>query len=264
MKTAVEYWDAAAETYAQDFADTLIGRTRRKAVWREADRVFRPGQRVLELNCGTGLDAVHLAERGIQVLACDISSRMIELARERAKPFSSSVEFRVLPNEEIGALVGEGPFDGAFSNFSGLNCVEDLSAVAHDLHRCLRNRAPLLITMMGRFVPWEMVWFLAQARPRKAFRRFRWHTLQHARDGALKIHCPSVQEIVTIFAPYFKLSRWRGIGILVPPSYMEGWARRVPALIKAFAEIDRGLSTLPGVRTLADCMLFEFVRNGVE
>ena len=58
------------------------------AVWRELLRTFHPGQRVLEINCGTGIDAVSLGERGIRVLACDIAPRMIELA---ALPFSTSV-----------------------------------------------------------------------------------------------------------------------------------------------------------------------------
>jgi ubiquinone/menaquinone biosynthesis C-methylase UbiE len=125
-----DYWDVAADTYEEDFAETLIGKTRREAVWRELDRTFRPGQRVLELNCGTGIDASHLAQRGIRVLACDIAPRMIELARERVENVKcgSSVEFRVLATEDIGSVGEEGPFDGAFSNFSGLNCVDDLDS----------------------------------------------------------------------------------------------------------------------------------------
>src|SRR5271154_2512994 len=120
------YWDRAAATYDRVFAGTLIGRTRRHSVWRDLDRIFRPGQRLLELNCGTGDDAIHLGARGIRVLACDISPRMIQLAREQAATagLGAMLDFRVLPSENIEALQSEGRFDGAFSNFSGLNCVE--------------------------------------------------------------------------------------------------------------------------------------------
>ena len=132
---AQAYWDTAAETYVQDFSGTGIGETRRHAVWRRLDKIFSPGQKLLELNCGTGIDAVHLAERGIQLVACDISSRMIELALQLSASTDTSelIDFRVLPNEEIGSLKGENVFDGAFSNFCGLNCVEDLPAVVREL-----------------------------------------------------------------------------------------------------------------------------------
>ena len=69
--SAQAYWDTVATTYDRDFGDSVTGRVNRRVVWRALDRAFKPGQRVLELNCGTGIDAVHLAARGIRVLACE-------------------------------------------------------------------------------------------------------------------------------------------------------------------------------------------------
>ena len=40
---------------------SLIGRAQRRVVTKELDRIFHSGQRILELNCGTGVDALHLA-----------------------------------------------------------------------------------------------------------------------------------------------------------------------------------------------------------
>ncbi|HVN77718.1 MAG TPA: class I SAM-dependent methyltransferase [Terriglobia bacterium] len=262
-QTAKEYWDAAAETYEQDFAGTLIGQTRRKAVWDELDCVFRPGQRILELNCGTGLDAVHLGEGGIRVLACDISPRMIELARQRTNKakLDGLIEFRPLATEEINVLLGEGPFDGAFSNFSGLNCVEDVSAVAQDLGRLLKPGAPFLLGIIGRFVPWEIVWFLARGDPRKAVRRFRGHMVRPLEAGTLVVQYFSVKEMANLLAPQFKLRKWKGIGICVPPSYLEPWARRFPRLTKALAEFDGWFGSVPILRSMADYALLEFERN---
>ena len=44
---------------------------------------LKAGERVLELNCGTGEDAVHLARRGVRVLATDNSPRMLAAARSK-------------------------------------------------------------------------------------------------------------------------------------------------------------------------------------
>ncbi len=255
------YWDNAAATYDCDFTGTVIGQTRRHSVWRDLERVFHPGQRILELNCGTGIDAIHLAARGIQVLACDISPRMIQLARQQvsAASFGDQLDFRVLPTENIETLEPEAPFDGAFSNFSGLNCVEDLSAVARNLARLLKPGASLLVCMIGHFVPWEMAWFLVHGKPGRAFARARGNGgLVEA--GDLKIQSPSVRQMARLFAPEFELRSWRGVGIAVPPSYMEPWARRFPEVIRLLARADHWIDAWPLFRNLGDCVLIEFLR----
>ena len=76
-------FDGIAERYDEIFTESVIGRAQRRAVWRELERMLAPGQRVLEINCGTGVDAMCMAERGVEVDACDISPRMIDVARRR-------------------------------------------------------------------------------------------------------------------------------------------------------------------------------------
>ena len=46
--------------------------------------VFPPGARILEINCGTGNDAVFLARSGMHVTATDISPMMIEETKRKA------------------------------------------------------------------------------------------------------------------------------------------------------------------------------------
>jgi ubiquinone/menaquinone biosynthesis C-methylase UbiE len=259
IRSAQAYWDLAANTYERDFSGTVIGQTRRAAVRRELVRIFHPGQRVLEINCGTGSDAVFLAQRGIRVLACDIAPRMIELARERvaAADLDDSVSLRVLPTEQLAALDNEPLFDGAFSNFSGLNCVEDLSTVASDLARLVKPGSRVLLGIMGRFVPWEILWFLAHLDAKKAFRRFQSSSTFSLEDGPLTVQRPSVNELVRIFAPTFRLLRWKGVGITVPPTFLEKWAGRVPRVVQSLAGLDRALERIPGLRSMADCAVIE-------
>jgi SAM-dependent methyltransferase len=257
------YWDSAAESYDRDFEGTLIGQLRRDAVWRDMERAFRPGQRILELNCGTGLDAVHLAERGVHVLACDIAPRMIDLAHQRVSTtgFKDAVDFRVLPTEDIGMLNSEAPFDGAFSNFSGLNCVEDLRPVAEDLARLLKHGAPVLLCMMGRFVPWEIAWFSVHGNFPRAVRRLGKGMVRQVEGGTLRVRFWSMKQIARAFAPEFRLQQWRGIGIGVPPSYLEHWARRFPGVTRALARADNRVGSLPLFRSAGDCVLLKLERT---
>jgi SAM-dependent methyltransferase len=263
LASARAFWDRAAQTYDKDFTATLIGQTRRRAAWRDLDRVFRPGQRILELNCGSGIDAVHLAARGIRVLACDISPRMIDLARQlgTATETSDRLDFRVLATESISMLRNEGPFDGAFSNFSGLNCIGNLSAAAQDLGSLVKPGAPVIVCMIGRFVPWEIAWFLAHGDAGQAIRRLRRNRTFPA-PGAASIQHPSVSEITRAFALRFRLRSWKGIGITVPPSYMEAWARRFPKMTRALARVDERIGGSAPFRNMADQVILEFERRG--
>jgi len=263
IRSAQAYWDLAANTYEQDFSGTVIGQTRRAAVRRELVRIFHSGQRVLEINCGTGSDAVFLAQRGIRVLACDIAPRMIELARERVatERLDDSISLRVLPTEQLAALSNEPLFDGAFSNFSGLNCIEDLATVGSDLSRLVKPGSRVLLGIMGRFVPWEILWFLAHRDTKKAFRRFQSSSAFSLEDGPLTVQRPSVNELTRIFAPTFRLVRWKGVGITVPPTFLEKWASRVPRAVQSLAALDRALERVPGLRSMADCAVIELERQ---
>src|SRR5689334_16578550 len=98
-------FDAVADRYDETFTRSRIGLAQRKQTWRELDRVFGPGFRVLDLNCGTGVDALHLAERGVEVWACDSSSRMLEMARSRVESsrLADRVRLHRLPTEDVHA-----------------------------------------------------------------------------------------------------------------------------------------------------------------
>ena len=243
------------------FPGTTIGKTRREAVWHELRRLFGKDKRVLEINCGTGLDAVFLAQQGVEILACDISPKMIEKARRHAahNNVGDHVEFIALATENLETLVGRSLFDGAFSNFSGLNCVEDLTAVQLQLTKLLKPGAPLLLCMMGHvLLCGEVLWFLLHRKPKQAFRRLREKTTSIPKSPELKVYRPSVEEICSQFAPSFRLRRWRGVGIAVPPSYMEDWARRFPRGIGLLAALDQAIGGLPGFRNVADCVVLEF------
>jgi ubiquinone/menaquinone biosynthesis C-methylase UbiE len=252
------HFDKAAESYDRMFTRTLIGQAERQAVWRELRRVFESGQRILELNCGTGVDAVYLAGHGVQALACDISPRMIEVARQRlsSNGLQHLADFRVLATEDIALLSDEGPFDGAFSNFGGLNCVADLSAVARDLAQLLKPGAPALICLGGRFVPVEIAWHLAHGNVGNALRRFR----PARSNDHIWVHYPSVDAMARLFAPQFSLRRWRGIGVTLPPTYLERWAHRRPKMLEYLARADYWCGKVPLLRRMAGHVLLQFER----
>jgi len=257
-------FDAIASEYDRIFTHSLLGTAQRTLVHEALRRHLREGQRVLDLNCGTGEDAVYLASAGMSVVGCDISGRMINVAREKAScsAHGSKIEFRVCANEDLEALSEDGFFDAALSNFGGLNCVSDLAGVAHKLSHLLRPGGKVFLCVMGRYCAWEMIWYAVHGRWRKAFRRLsRQGTRANILGADFAVHYPSVNEMRRAFAPWFRLQSWRGIGVVLPPSWMESHLRAHPSFVELLTHIDRWFGGVPLFRGFADHILIQLVRE---
>ncbi len=248
-------FDKLAAEYDHGFTRTVLGERLRHAVWRRLDALFAPGDRVLELACGTGEDALHLGQRGIRVLATDASPEMVHVAREKVERAGlTGVEVRQLAVEELHRLDAP-PFDGALSDFGGLNCVADLPAAGQALAARLRPGAIAVLCVMGPVVPWEWVWFLGRG---KAFRRL---TRGGVEWRGLRIRYPSIGTLRQALSPSFQMRRVAALGALLPPPYAEGWAARHPRLINRLDRWERRFETVSPLPWLADHYLMELERR---
>src|SRR5947209_5883488 len=134
---------ALAADYDARWDGSISGGLQRHAVWTELKTLFRVGDRVLDLGCGTGTDALFLEARGVHVHAIDASIEMVRTARARGvaaeqKPIESLSEVRTI-------------YDGALSNFGALNCVADLVPVATNLAAIVKPGGHALVCVMSRF-----------------------------------------------------------------------------------------------------------------
>ena len=240
-------FDTLAERYDALWSKTAIGRAQRAAVWRRIDPLFQAGDRVLDVGCGTGVDAIHLMERGIRLDAVDASSEMARLARARG------VNARQLAAEALGGLKGE--YDGAFSNFGALNCVSDLESVARALGRLVRVGGYAAICLAGGCCAWETSHYLARGKFAKAFRR--WNPKGSGSSLGVHVAYPSVRYLARVFGNDFRLASWCGVGLFVPPSYVHGISEKS---ITWLAAADRRLADKPFLRALADHRLLVFQR----
>jgi SAM-dependent methyltransferase len=197
-------FDRIAARYDELWTDTPIGRLQRTQVWQHIDPLFHPGDRIIDVGCGTGADAAHLADRGVIVHATDASAGMVatcfSLLHDKLKLVAT------LPVEEIATLPGT--FDGALSNFGPLNCIADLRPAAAGLAAKIRPGGYLAICTIGRFCLWESLRFAARLQFRKAVRR--WSGTAQSSLGPVSYH--TVSHMRDVFAPEFELLRWTGIG----------------------------------------------------
>jgi SAM-dependent methyltransferase len=252
-------FDDMAGTYDATFTGSIVGRALREIVWSRLEQVFRPSQRILELGCGTGEDAVQLAIRGVRVVATDSSSQMIRVARRKARIWNCQerIEFHCLAMEDIGSLADSEAFDGVLSNFGAVNCVQDLRSLVADVAERLVPGAPLLWVVMGRHAPWEWLWYLMQGRWRKAWRRLRPGGTEW-RD--LTISYPTPAQMRSLLLPHFAVTRLAPLGVALPPSYASAWLDRSPFAAKVLTRLERWAQRSSLLASWSDHFIVEAVR----
>jgi ubiquinone/menaquinone biosynthesis C-methylase UbiE len=253
-------FDRLAPSYDSEFTDSIIGRAQRNSVWKVLLRTFHAGDNILELNCGTGEDALFLAQHDISVFSCDASQAMILRAEQRfvTQGVSLPVTFCHLPTERIDELAPARRFDGVFSNFSGLNCIVDLAPVAASLSQLVKEGGRLLLCFSTRICLTEIFYYLAQGQMRKAFRRLGGHTRATIGGASLDVYYPSLSKIRHSFGAHFRLCSTTGIGLAVPPSYLEPWARNHPVIFRFLRFLETLLARVPLLRSTGDHVLLCF------
>lgn len=75
-----------------------------QSAFQELDMAGRPA---LEIGCGTGTNAIWMAEQGCKVVATDLSATAIETAKEKAKTAGVVVEFAAADILSEGAVENE-------------------------------------------------------------------------------------------------------------------------------------------------------------
>lgn len=225
-------------------------------VWQRLDAAFTGCNRILEIGCGTGEDAIHLASRGHNVLATDASISMLQVAKKKAERAGCAqrIQFRCVPMERLGSELSGELFDGVFSNFGAVNCTSRLDEVIADIAPLLRAHAPLVWVVMGRHVPWEWTWFLARGEWQKAFRRQRnggvaWRGLQ--------IMYPTPNELARSLSPYFAPVRRNALGFALPPTFASRWLENSPRLLATLTHIERAAQRWQPLAACADHYIME-------
>jgi len=267
LPPAVRAFDALAPSFDERFGAWRSVAAQRRAVRRALLRAFPRGARVIELGGGTGDDALFLAAEGRRVLLTDGSPAMC--ARGEAKVRAASAETAVTVRhatlegfDDFAARVAADStvFDGAFSNFAALNCLEDLTPVARGLARLLRPRARVLLVMFGPFAPAEVLVELLRGRPHQSLRRLAGGPVPASVGGrSFHVFYPGPHRVARQFSPWFTRVATRGIGICVPPSAAEPWISKYPRLLSVLETADRVL-TRP-LAFLGDHVLVECVRT---
>ena len=241
MNASPAAFDAFAQSYDDSFTRSLLGQWLRERVWQQLEALFPAGSHLLELACGTGADALWLAEHGIQVTASDGSPEMVRLASAKTAT-SNLVQVWQCSLQEIASQnypFPAGPYDGLLSNFGGLNTIVNWQQLAESLAGLLRPGAIAVLVPMGPFCPWEIAWYGLHGQWRLALRRFRQPAPAKIGGTMIPIWYPSAGQLRQSFAPWFHHLSTNSLGLWLPPSYLEHLAQSRPELFQRLNKIEQ-------------------------
>ncbi len=266
-------YDLIADSYDEVEARNFIGRRMREKVQDVLLRTFQPGSRVIEIGCGTGIEALALASNGVRVLATDLSEEMVQRVRSKTEALGvDNITVHSMAAHEVGRLeeeFGRSSFDGAYSHAGALNMDPRLSDVAAGLSRILRPSGHFVCTVVNQTSLFEALFYPLFLRPRKGYRRLgnviptpitRLDAFKHY---VVPVRSYSPGAFLRHFSRDFELRHLEGLQILLPPWNLSHYLERLEPLARILVALEDRLSKLAPFNRWGNVFLMDLVRSEV-
>jgi ubiquinone/menaquinone biosynthesis C-methylase UbiE len=246
------------------YAGNEIIRYKRRRVRKHLMKYLSPASDILELNAGTGEDAIFLARQGHRVHATDISSGMQLKLSEKLilQSLAGSVSQELCSFTALDGLQNKGPFDCIFSNFAGLNCTDKLEQVLLGFDPLLKPGGLVVLVVLPKFCLWESL-FVLKGKFKTATRRFFSSKGRSANiDGAaFKCWYYSPRFIKRALKGKFDLLDEEGLCCLVPPSYVEKFPDKYPRIYSWLSKQEERLKSHWPWKYIGDYFIISFRKS---
>jgi ubiquinone/menaquinone biosynthesis C-methylase UbiE len=240
----------------------IILKDMRAQVYGHVERFIKPASHVLELNAGTGIDAVKFVSWGHRVLATDLSDGMVFQISNKIEShqLQESLRCQQLSYENLDLLAGQ-KFDYVFSNFGGLNCIPDLSSVTKNLPLILKPKARITWVIMPPIYLWELSGIFV-GHGKSAWRRLNKHGVKSHLEGEyFTTYYHSLSNIKKAFGSQFKLLCVEGLAAVSPPPHRSDIPKNYSRLYKCLRTLDKLLRTIYPFNRWADHIIATFEFN---
>jgi ubiquinone/menaquinone biosynthesis C-methylase UbiE len=247
-------FDNAAKNYDKTFTNSVIGRAQRKFVYAHFSNFLKnkKPKNILEINCGTGEDAIWLANQKFDVIATDISEKMLEIAKNKNK--FKNLTFDFLDCTKIAQKYAPNSFDLVFSNFGGLNCLSpnELQLFFESSSTILTSEGTIVAVIMPKNTLWEQFYFIVKGKFNTAFRRKKEFSIANVNAQQVKTYYYNPQDIERLISNNFIILAKYPIGLFVAPSYLEHFINSKPRLFSFLNYLEKKITNFSFLSKYAD------------
>lgn len=249
-------FDDAAQSYDADFSYSHIGAALREIVRQKLQAYLEPSAlKILEINCGTGEDALYLASKGHHVLATDGSPEMIKIASSKKQENKLDLTFKQLDFNTLGHHFSANSFDVIFSNFGGLNCAkpEALRGILIDILALLKPGGKFIGVIMGTNCLWEKAYYLFKNDKQTALRRRQPLGVETTIGSSnFNTYYYSPATIKRMLPQGLSFIKQYPIGFFIPPTYAEHYFKKHTGQLKALRFIEENIESFGILANMAD------------
>ena len=261
MQTA---FDQIALSYDEQFTNTVIGKKQREIVWNYLEGVLHSDVHlnILELNSGTGEDAIYFAQKGHNVTATDSSDEMINVTNKKNNDYSleEKISVRKLDIKELGNAKFDPKYDLIFSNFGGINCVDKnvLESLSKICKRILNEGGRVMLVIMPKFCLWESIYFLLRFKFKSAFRRLSSKPIKaHLNNKEVYTYYYSPGMIRKYFEDEYVIRKITPVGFFIPPSYLNRFFSKKYQTFKLLCKLEAAVTNISFLAYASDHFLID-------
>ena len=243
-------FDHAAKNYDNHFTNSEIGKKQRALVYEKLQKQLKDTNKILEINCGTGEDAIWLAKQNFNVTATDISKNMIDVAQSKSKV--KNLTFKILDINTLSEVTEN--FDMLFSNFGGLNCLtkKELALFFNSAAKKLTENGKMSLVIMPKNTIWEQLYFLLKLDFKAAFRRKKEVVFANVNGEKVATYYYNPKDIVTLSETNFEFLEVKPIGFFIPPSYLEPFFKNKKTVLNGLTFLENTIKNRSFLSKYAD------------
>ncbi|PWT99001.1 MAG: hypothetical protein C5B52_11335 [Bacteroidetes bacterium] len=261
-KEAESAFTKQAPVFDNIYGTNTIIRYKRERVRNHVNQYLQTQSQILELNAGTGEDAIYFAENGHHVHATDISQGMQDILRKKIKGLENNISQEICSYTRLDSLEARGPYDLIFSNFAGLNCTNELGKVISGFDKLLKPGGFVTLVILPKFCLWETM-LLFRGKFKTAFRRFfsKHGTSAHIEGQYFRCWYYDPSEIKKLMGPAYEMVSIEGLCSLVPPSYIENFAEKHSRLFGYLVKKESRLKSKWPWKSIGDYYIISFQKK---
>lgn len=228
-----EIYDEYEELNKSNYVDQYM----RNQVYRHVGKYISHSSGLLEINAGSGIDALYFASRGHTVLATDIAHKSGAYIMDKATRFKlPNLCFKRLSFGELHQLLPE-QFEYIYSNFGGLNCTPNLPAVLGSIENLLVRDGYATLVVLNKNYIWDWLRILKFRRKKAFYRRSTRPIYANIKSQKIRVFYYSPREFVRLLPDSMKVVNIEPLSTFYP-NVNHPWLTKYPRLIKSLLRVE--------------------------